>query len=71
MLAAPPLRLLRAKGLMHDRDGQSRSLQLVGARAVLAVAPHAGPRQGRLVCIARRGELRGQRIRAALTACAV
>jgi hypothetical protein len=36
MLTAPPLRLLRAKGLMRDRDDQSRSLQLVGARCALA-----------------------------------
>ena len=69
-LAAPPLRLLRAKGLMRDRDGQPRSLQLVGARRALAPSAHAQPRSGRLVCIALRGELQADRIRAALAACA-
>jgi len=71
MLAAPPLRLLRAKGLMRDRDGQARSLQLVGARTALAPSGHANPQRGRLVCIALRGELQADRLRAALAACAV
>jgi G3E family GTPase len=70
MLAAPQLRLLRAKGLMRDRDGHPRSLQLVGARSALAPAAIDGPLPGRLVCIARRGELQAERIRAALAACA-
>ncbi len=69
MLTTPPLRLLRAKGLMRDRDDQSRSLQLVGARCALAPSAHAQPRCGRLVCIALRGELQADRIRAALAAC--
>jgi len=71
MLSAPPLRLLRAKGLMRDRDGQARSLQLVGARTALAPSGHANPQRGRLVCIALRGELQADRLRAALGACAV
>ena len=70
LLSAPPLRLLRAKGLMRDRDGRTRSLQLVGARTTLAPSTHAGPQQGRLVCIALRGELQAERLRAALVACA-
>lgn len=70
MLIAPPLRLLRAKGLMRDRDGQPRSLQLVGARTAMALSAHAQPQHGRLVCIALRGELQAERIRAALAACA-
>ena len=69
LLAAPPLRLLRAKGLMRDRDGQTRSLQLVGTRCALAPSAHARPRCGRLVCISLRGELQADRIRAALAAC--
>lgn len=71
LLAAPALRLLRAKGLMRDRDGRTRSLQLVGERSALALSAHDGSQPGRLVCIALRGELQAQRIRAALTACAV
>ena len=71
MLVAPPLRLLRAKGLMQDRDGQPRSLQLVGARTASALSNHAQPQHGRLVCIALRGELQAERLHAALTACAV
>ncbi len=70
ILAAPSLRLLRAKGLMRDGDGQARSLQLVGARTVLVPSSHPGPRRGRLVCIALRGELQAERLRAALAACA-
>jgi G3E family GTPase len=70
LLAAPSLRLLRAKGLMRDRDGRTRSLQLVGQRCALAVSAQDGLRPGRLVCIALRGELQAERIRAALAACA-
>jgi G3E family GTPase len=70
MLTAPPLHLLRAKGLMLDRDGHTRSLQVVGARSALAPAAHGAALPGRLVCIARRGELQPERIRTALAACA-
>lgn len=70
LLVAPPLCLLRAKGLMHDRDGQPRVLQQVGRRSTLAPLAHDLPQRGRLVCIARRGELQEERIRAALAACA-
>lgn len=69
-LAAPSLQLLRAKGLMRDSDGRPMSLQLVGARHTLAESTHARPEVGRLVCIALRGALQGDRIRAALAACA-
>jgi G3E family GTPase len=64
------LPLLRAKGLMRDRDGRMRSLQLVGARHALADAAQAWPQRGRLVCIALRGELQPERIRAAVSASA-
>lgn len=67
-LAALPL--LRAKGLMRDRDGRKRSLQLVGPRHALADAAHATAQPGRLVCIALRGELPAQRIRALVAQCA-
>ena len=65
LLAAPPLRLLRAKGLMRDRDGRTRSLQLVGERSALAIGAR-NPQLGRLVCVALRGELQADRIRNAL-----
>ncbi len=65
-LASPSMRLLRAKGLMRDRDGQPRSLQLVGTRRALSPSAHARPQLGRLVCIALRGQLDAARIRAAL-----
>jgi G3E family GTPase len=70
LLAAPPLRLLRAKGWMRDREGQPRALQVVGRRSTLTPPAHELPHSGRLVCIARRGELQAERIRAALAACA-
>jgi hypothetical protein len=37
----------------------------------LALSGHANPQRGRLVCIALRGELQADRLRAALAACAV
>jgi G3E family GTPase len=70
LLTLPPLRLLRAKGLMRDRDGSACSLQLVGARAVVAPSVQPPPQRGRLVCIALRGELQPERLRAALAQCA-
>jgi len=70
LLAAPALRLVRAKGLMRDRDDRTRTLQLVGTRCALALSAHDGSQPGRLVCIALRGDLQAERIRAALAACA-
>ena len=67
-LAALPL--LRAKGLMRDRDGHLHSLQLVGTRHALAEAPPATAQRGRLVCIALRGQLPSERIRALVAQCA-
>ena len=68
-LAAPSLQLLRAKGLMRDRGGQPRVLQLVGARHQCSDS-RIDPERGRLVCIARRGTLQAQRLRALLADCA-
>jgi G3E family GTPase len=65
-LAAPGMRLLRAKGLLRERDGTTRSLQLVGARVALAASAHARPLVGRLVCVGLRGELDVASIRQAL-----
>jgi G3E family GTPase len=70
LLAMPSMQLLRAKGLMRDRDGQPRAMQLVGQRHSLAPSTHDLPQGGRLVCIALRGEMPAERIRAALAACA-
>lgn len=68
-LAAPELQLLRAKGLMRDRSGRMRVLQLVGSRHQCSDGRAAWPR-GRLVCIARRGAFEPQQVRAALAECA-
>ncbi len=63
MLVAPPLRLLRAKGLMHDRDGQPRSLQLVGARTALGTVSTTRNRSMAGWCASPlRGELQAERI---------
>jgi len=56
-LGAPDLGLVRAKGLMRDRDGQPCALQLVGARSAVTPSAHPRPAQGRLVCIGLRGQL--------------
>lgn len=69
-LAAPPLQLLRAKGLMRDADGRPHVLHVVGRRAGWEPAPQGPAARGRLVCIALRGQLQADRIRAALAACA-
>jgi hypothetical protein len=61
-LGAPELGPVRAKGLMRDQDGVPSSLQLVGARALVAPFVHARPGAGRLVCIAPRGPLDRRRI---------
>jgi G3E family GTPase len=63
-LCAPDLHLVRAKGVMLDGDGTPRSLQLVGSRAEVAAVTHRAPGDGRLVCIALRGELDPGRIEA-------
>ena len=68
-LAAPSLQLLRAKGLMRDRGGRPRVLQLVGARHQCSDS-RVDPGRGRLVCIARRGTLQVPQLRALLASCA-
>ena len=70
-LAAPGLGLLRAKGLMRGADGLPCSLQLVGARCVVAPSAHARPQQGRLVGIGLNGRFDGAGMHAALRACSV
>jgi len=65
-LTATSLGLLRAKGLMRDQAGRAQSLQLAGARVVLAASAHERPDKGRLVCIGLRGHLDAERVRRVL-----
>ena len=53
----PQADLVRAKGLMTDRDGTARVLQLVGTRCTVVPSGHPQPEAGRLVCIALKGRL--------------
>ena len=53
----PQADLVRAKGLMTDRDGTARALQLVGTRCTVVPSSHPHPESGRLVCIALKGRL--------------
>ena len=53
----PQADLVRAKGLMTDRDGTARALQLVGTRCTVVPSSHPHPEAGRLVCIALKGRL--------------
>lgn len=50
-LASPVLGVLRAKAIAVGLDGKLWTLQLVGARHVLAPAPQSVTESGRLVCI--------------------
>ncbi len=67
-LADPALGVIRAKGILRDRDGAAVALQLVGTRS--GVEPLAGAAAaaatGRLVCIGLRGRLARAAIRAAV-----
>jgi G3E family GTPase len=65
-LTDPTLGVLRAKGLMCDREGRSKSLQLVGTRTALSNSRHADPTRNRLVCIGLRGRLDREAIAARL-----
>lgn len=56
-LARPEFGLLRAKGLLRDRDGSIKSLHVVGARWEVAGYPAAEEEPGRLVCIGIKGRV--------------
>ena len=56
-LADPALGVLRAKGLMRDRDGLRMALQQVGGRIELHELQQAGSQADALVCIGVRGKL--------------
>jgi len=64
-LVQPALGVIRAKGILRDRDGATVALHLVGARS--EISPHAGSvERGRLVCIGLAGRLDRAGIQAAL-----
>ncbi len=65
-LSAPESGLVRAKGLMRDRDGSPCALQVVGSRATVTPSVHPRPEDGRLVCIGLRHQLDRVAIEAAL-----
>ena len=65
-LSAPDLQLVRAKGVMRNRDGRPCALQVVGARSAVSASRHLRPEQGRLVCIALRGQLDRDRVHGVL-----
>ena len=56
-LAQPGPGLLRAKGVLRDRDGSGKTLQLVGARWEIAACKSTHQTPNRLVCIGVRGRL--------------
>jgi G3E family GTPase len=56
-LVDPALGVLRAKGLMQDRDGRASSFQVVGARTESRRIDYADPDCGRLLCIGLRDKL--------------
>lgn len=73
-LAEPVLGVIRAKGILRDRDGATIALQVVGARAgvePLAAARAAHADDGRLVCIGLKGRLDRAAIRLAIDRAAV
>lgn len=65
-LARPEFGLLRAKGLMRDRDGANKSLHVVGARWEVAACPATEEEPGRLVCIGIKGNIDATAIAAAI-----
>jgi len=65
-LADPALGVIRAKGVLVDRDGNAVVLQVVGARAELSPLAAGRAPVGRLVCIGLKGRLDHASIRAAL-----
>lgn len=54
VLVDPALGVIRAKGLLRDRDGTAKRLQVVGSRCEVRPSAHARPDEGRLVCIGLR-----------------
>ena len=64
-LAQPALGVIRAKGILHDLDGATVALHVVGARSEI-VAQRAQGRRGRLVCIGLKDRLARDAVQSAL-----
>lgn len=65
-LVRPEFGVLRAKGLLRDRDGSSRLLQLVGARWEIDAHESADVLPGRLACVGIKGNIDAAAIAAAI-----
>lgn len=65
-LADPALGVVRAKGILRDRDGSMVALQVVAARAGIEALHAATAADGRLVCIGLKDRLDRGAIRSAI-----
>lgn len=70
ILADTSLRLLRAKGMVHDRHGALKAIHVMGSRASVEPAPATAKGPGRLVCIGLAHEIDAEAVAAAITSCA-
>lgn len=70
ILADTSLRLLRAKGMVHDRHGVLKAIHVMGSRASVEPAPATAKGPGRLVCIGLAHEIDAEAVVAAITSCA-
>jgi G3E family GTPase len=68
-LADASLRLLRAKGIVHDRHGALVAIHVMGQRSSVEPAPAGTARPGRLVCIGLAHEIEATAILANIAAC--
>jgi hypothetical protein len=64
-LAQPALGVIRAKGIVHDLDGVTVAVHVVGARSEI-VAQRAHGACGRLVCIGLKDRLAREAVRIAV-----
>jgi G3E family GTPase len=69
VLAGPALHLLRAKGIVFDRERGLTALNVVGARWSAVPAPSAAQGPGRLVCIGITDRISRDAIVAAIASC--
>lgn len=68
-LGDPSLRLLRAKGIVCDREGIPTAIHVMGGRSSVEPAPVTTRAPGRLVCIGLADDIRAEAIAAAIAAC--
>ena len=68
-LADASLRLLRVKGIVHDRQGALVAVHVMGQRSSVELAPAGTGGLGRLVCIGLAHEMEAKAVIAAITAC--